>query len=177
VKVLKQGASRAGFVERFASALTESGFPRMPARVFAALLATDSGRLTAAELAAILHVSPAAISGAVSYLVQVNLASREAEPGSRREHYRVHNETWYEAIARKDQVLDRCERSLREGIEVLGRATPAGARIAETLAFFEFIQTELPAMLERWRARKAELGVVNSKRTTLSARSKGSHAA
>jgi predicted transcriptional regulator len=177
VKVLKQKTSRSGFVERFASVLTESGFPRMPARVFAALLATDSGRLTAAELAALLHVSPAAISGAVSYLVQVNLASREAEPGSRREHYRVHNETWYEAIARKDQVLDRCERSLREGIEVVGRGTPAGARIAETLAFFEFIQTELPAMLQRWRARKAELGVADSKRATLSARSKRSSAA
>jgi DNA-binding transcriptional regulator GbsR (MarR family) len=153
VKVVHQETSR--FVERFASVLTESGFPRMPARVFAALLATDSGRLTAAELAALLHVSPAAISGAVSYLVQVNLASREAEPGSRREHYRVHSETWYEAMAHKDQVLDRCERALREGIEVLGRDTPAGARIAETLAFFEFIQAELPAMLERWRARKS----------------------
>jgi DNA-binding transcriptional regulator GbsR (MarR family) len=177
VKVVKQEAQRSGFVERFASVLTESGFPRMPARVFAALLATDSGRLTAAELAARLHVSPAAISGAVSYLVQVNLASREAEPGSRREHYRVHSETWYEAIASKDQVLDRCERSLREGIEVVGRETAAGARIAETLAFFEFIQTELPAMLERWRARKAELGVANSKRATLAARAKRSHAA
>ena len=177
VKVLNHDKSRAAFIERFASVLTESGFPRMPARVFAALLATDSGRLTAAELAALLHVSPAAISGAVAYLVQVNLCSREAEPGSRREHYRVHNETWYEAMAHKDQVLDRCERSLREGIEVLGRGTPAGARIAETLAFFEFIQTELPAMLERWRARKAELGVADSKRATPSARSKGSHAA
>ncbi|HWJ40778.1 MAG TPA: MarR family transcriptional regulator, partial [Candidatus Limnocylindrales bacterium] len=77
MKVVKRGTSRSGFVERFASVLTESGFPRMPARVFAALLATDSGRLTAAELAALLHVSAAAISGAVSYLVQVNLASRE----------------------------------------------------------------------------------------------------
>ena len=56
----------------------------------------------------------------------------------------MHNETWYEAIASKDQVLDRCERSLREGIDVVGRDTAAGARIAETLAFFEFIQTELP---------------------------------
>lgn len=145
----------------------------MPARVFAALLATDSGRLTAAELAALLHVSAAAISGAVSYLVQVNLASREAEPGSRREHYRVHNETWYEAIASKDQVLDRCERSLREGLDLIGRETAAGARIAETLAFFEFIQTELPAMLERWRARKAEISFSNVKRPTPVGRPKG----
>jgi predicted transcriptional regulator len=156
--------ARSGFIERFASVLTQSGFPRMPARVFAALLATDSGRLTAAELAALLHVSLAAISGAVAYLVQINLASREAEPGSRRERYRVHSEVWYEAIARKDQVLERCERSLREGIDVVGRDTPAGGRIAETLAFFEFLQTELPAMLERWRARKAEIGFASASR-------------
>ncbi len=176
MKVLNHAKTRSAFIERFAAVLTQSGFPRMPARVFAALLATDSGRLTSAELAAMLHVSPAAISGAVGYLVQVNLASREAEPGSRREHYRVHSETWYEAIARKDQVLDRCERSLRDGIDVVGRDTPAGARIAETLAFFEFMQTELPAMLERWRERKAGLALTNSKRSTPMTRSKRSHA-
>ena len=51
------------FVERFAAALAESGLQRMPARVFAALQATDTGRLTAAELAEILQVSPAAVSG------------------------------------------------------------------------------------------------------------------
>ncbi len=156
VKITKHDReARSRFVERFASVLAESGFPRMPARVFAALLASESGRLTAAELTATLQVSPAAISGAMRYLVQINLASRETAPGSRREHYRVHSEVWYEAIARKDQVLGRVETSLRDGVEILGRGTAAGARIAETLAFFEFMQQELPAMLEKWRARKA----------------------
>ncbi len=153
----RDDSARARFIERFASVLTQSGFPRMPARVFAALLATDSGKLNSAELAKLLHISPAAISGAVRYLVQVNLASREPEPGSRREHYRVHSEVWYEAIGRKDQVLERCERSLREGIEVVGHDSPAGARIAETLAFFEFLQKELPALMEKWRAQKATI--------------------
>src|SRR5258705_10724026 len=169
--------ARSGFVEPFASVLTESGFPRMPARVFSALLATDSGRLTVAELVQMLHVSPAAISGAVRYLVQVNLASREVEPGSRRERYRVQSEIWYEAMARKDQVLERCERSLREGIEVIGRTTPAGARIAETLEFFEFIQTELPAMLQRWRARNTANGLSNAKRPIPASRLRSDRAA
>jgi hypothetical protein len=40
------------FVERFAAGLVEAGVPAMPARVFSALLATDSGRMTAADLAA-----------------------------------------------------------------------------------------------------------------------------
>ena len=151
-----------GFIERFAVALTESGFPRMPARVFAALFATDSGRLTAAQLAALLQASAAAVSGAVRYLAQVNLANREREPGSRRDYYRVHDDVWYEVIARRDQVLARWERSMREGIEVLGRDSAAGARMAETLAFFEFMQKELPPLLQRWREHKLRLRRGNS---------------
>ncbi len=145
------------FVERFAAALTEAGIPRMPARAFAALLATDSGVLTAAELAETLQVSPAAVSGAMRYLIQVNLASREREPGSRRDRFRVHDDVWYEASVRRDRILVLWEDALREGIRVLGTDTPAGVRLAETLAFFEFIGEELPRLLERWRARKAEL--------------------
>ena len=145
------------FVEKFAAVLTETGFPRMPARLFAALLASDSGTMTARELAGLLRISPAAISGAVRYLTQVNLVSREHAPGSRREHYRVHSDVWYEAMARRDRVLSRCEQSLRDGIELLGRNSGAGARMAETLAFFEFIQAELHSLLARWRERKRHL--------------------
>ena len=145
------------FVEKFAAVLTETGFPRMPARLFAALLASDSGTMTARELAGLLRISPAAISGAVRYLTQVNLVSREHAPGSRREHYRVHSDVWYEAMARRDRVLSRCEQSLRDGIELLGRDTGAGARMAENLAFFEFIQAELHSLLARWRERKRHL--------------------
>src|SRR5215469_1713701 len=161
--------ARARFVEGFASVLTQSGFPRMPARVFAALLATDAGLLTAAELATKLHVSHAAISAAVRYLTQVNRASREAGPRSRREHYRVHNEVWYEAIATKYQTLERCERSLREGVEVLGPNTLAGERLAETLAFFEFLQAELPLLLKRWRQRRVQRRAAPKRRITRTA--------
>jgi predicted transcriptional regulator len=145
------------FVERFAAILEEAGVPRMPARVFVGLLATDSGRLTAAEIAAMLRVSPGAVSGAVRYLTQVNLVSREREPGSRRDHYRVHDDAWYEAAIRREQLMVRWEMSLREGVQALGPDTPAGIRLAETLDFFQFLEQELPALLERWRERKAKL--------------------
>jgi len=139
------------FVERFAGNLEEAGFPRMPARVFVSLLATDSGSLTAAELAERLHASPAAISGAVRYLAQVGLIAREREPGSRRDRYRVYDDAWYEAITRRERLLQRWEESAREGVEALGGESPAGARMAETLAFFEFLRREMPGVLERWR--------------------------
>ena len=50
-------------VERLGQVLEKSGVPRMPARVFAYILADDRSVYTAAELAQGLHVSPAAISG------------------------------------------------------------------------------------------------------------------
>ena len=140
------------FIETFASAFVDAGVPRMPSRAFAAILASDAGRLTAAELAEQLRASPAAISGAVRYLIQVSLIVREREPGSRRDVYAVGDDGWYEAIVRRERLLELWARAVRDGVAALGPDTPAGRRLAETLAFFEFLQAEMPAMLERWRA-------------------------
>jgi DNA-binding transcriptional regulator GbsR (MarR family) len=144
------------FVETFAAQLVEAGMQRMPARVFAALLASDEGVLTSSELSEQLRISPAAVSGAVRYLTMTHMISREREPGSRRERYRVHGDQWYEALTNREAVLKRWEVALREGVESLGPQTPAGLRLAETLAFFEFVDTEIAAMMERWRAHRRE---------------------
>jgi DNA-binding transcriptional regulator GbsR (MarR family) len=140
------------FVERFALELTEAGWPRMPARVFACLLAAEDGSLTARELASRLRVSPAAISGGVRYLTQLGLVRREREPGARVDHYRIDDDTWYETFARRNETLLRWDAALAEGIEVLGPEAPAGRRLQETREFFAFLHGELEAMLERWRS-------------------------
>src|SRR3954462_7841574 len=118
------------FVEGFAAQLVEAGMQRMPARVFAALLASDSGALTSAELGERLRVSPAAVSGAVRYLAQQHMVSREREPGSRRERYRVHSDQWYQALTSREAIIKRWEDALREGVASLGAGTPAGRRLA-----------------------------------------------
>ncbi|RAJ60208.1 DNA-binding transcriptional regulator GbsR (MarR family) [Streptomyces sp. PsTaAH-130] len=140
------------FVEHFAAQLVEAGMTRMPSRVFAALLASDTGTLTSAELGERLKISPAAVSGAVRYLSQVHMVSREREPGSRRERYRVHSDQWYEALTSRNAIIKRWEDALREGVTSLGADTPAGRRLAETLDFFEFIERDVAEMMERWRA-------------------------
>lgn len=141
----------ADFVERFGATMSEAGIPRMPSRVFAALMCADSGRLTAAELSEQLLVSPAAVSGAVRYLSRVGLVSREREPGSRRDQYRVYADIWYEALLHRDHTLLHWQHSMDEGIEVLGADTPAGERMAESRDFFAFTLQQLPDMLARWR--------------------------
>jgi DNA-binding transcriptional regulator GbsR (MarR family) len=145
------------FIERFASQLVEAGMQRMPARVFAALLSSDSGAMTSVELGEQLRISPAAVSGAVRYLAQVHMVSREREPGSRRERYVVHGNQWYEALANRDAIIRRWEEALREGVDSLGAGSPAGRRLAETLAFFEYLEGELAKLMDRWRVHRQEL--------------------
>jgi DNA-binding transcriptional regulator GbsR (MarR family) len=144
------------YTERYAAVLAEAGIPRMPARVFAALMVTDSGRRTAADLAEALQASPAAISGAVRYLTQLHLVSRQHEPGSRRDHYQLHDEVWQEAVLNREPIMARWVDSAREGAQLLGD-TPAGARFRDSLAFYEFLLKEMPTLLDRWRAHRATL--------------------
>jgi len=144
------------FLERFASVLVAAGFPAMPARVFAALHVTDSGRLTAAELADMLRISPAAVSGAVRYLSGLGLVHRERVPGSRRDYYRMPPDVWHEVMRLQTQVLVRWANLLKEGIDIVGADTPAGARLGTQASFIEFLNKEMPALLARWDASEGE---------------------
>jgi DNA-binding transcriptional regulator GbsR (MarR family) len=140
------------YIERFAGVLIESGIPRMPARVFVALMVTDSGRLTSTELSDLLDISPAAVSGAVRYLTQVGMIVRERDPRSRRDRYRVLDEVFQEVIMRRDQVMMRWENSFAEGVALLGEDSPAGRRLTESVTMFRFLREEMQGLIERWYA-------------------------
>jgi hypothetical protein len=139
------------FVERFAMVLTDSGLPRMPARVFAYALAEDAEKYTAAELASGLRVSLAAISGAVRYLVHTGMLAREREPGSRSDHYRIFDEdVWGMIVLRRLPALQVYEDAAAEGAKLL-RPGPGARRMRETRAFYAFLRAEQPKLIQRWR--------------------------
>ena len=146
-------------MERFALVFTASGIPRMPARVFAYVLADDAESYTAAQLAEGLRVSPAAISQAVRYLVQVGLLGREREPGSRSDVYRIYDDdVWSRIYSGQELVLERFEEAAADGVAALGLDRQGGRRLEETRRFFAFMRAELPRSLERWRTHRASLG-------------------
>lgn len=145
-------------VERFAHTMEMSGMPRMAARVFAYVLAEDSDRYTAAELADGLRVSPAAISGAVRYLVDARLLFREREPGMRGDLYRVYDDdVWSAIMAARGTVTDHFLVAIDEAIDLIGEDTRGGRRLLETRQFFSFFQREMDAMMERWREHRRSL--------------------
>lgn len=144
------------FVEHMAMAWADYGFPRMPARVLITMMAADEVSLTAAELSQRLGVSPAAISGAVRYLIQIGMLAREPAPNSRRDRYRLPDDSWYESMATKSGFFKSNIDLADQGVEALGGPdSPAGRRLADMRDFFGFMQSELAGLADRWKAQKA----------------------
>ena len=150
-----EAARRAEVVEHLGGALAEAGLARLPARVFAALLATEDGRLTAAELARELEVSPAGVSGAVRYLTNVRMIRRERERGSRRDVFVVLDDAWHDVLMQKDQIYAPILAALVEARSELGAGTRAGERMQLSVEFLEFVQREMDEMAARWDAYRA----------------------
>lgn len=145
-------------VEHLGAALADAGISRLPARVFAALLTTESGRMTSAELAALLAVSPAAVSGAVAYLTQVRMIRRERERGSRRDVYVVMDDAWHDVLMQKDQIYAPILLGLAQARGAVGAGSRAGERLQLSVEFIEFIQREMDDIAVRWEAYKAARG-------------------
>lgn len=146
------------FVERFALILTDAGMERMAARVFSYVLAEDSDRYTAAELADGLGVSRAAISTATRSLVQAGLLGKGREPGSRVDHFRVYDDDVWAAITdQRMPILERYLEIVDEGVDLLGADTRGGRRLLQTQAYLDFMSREMPKLIEAWHRRKDEL--------------------
>jgi hypothetical protein len=146
------------FVERMGAALTQAGFPRLPALVFAALLVDDDGRMTAAELATTLAVSAGSVSGAVNYLAQVGMLRKERARGSRKDVYVVDDDAWHTAMMQRDRLHAPMLAALAAGMADLGRRSPAYHRLLLTREFLVFVEQEMDAMAVRWEQRRARLG-------------------
>lgn len=140
-------------VERIGMTLETLGMPRMAARVFAYVLAEDSDRYTARELADGLRASPAAISGAVRALVDSRLLIRERQPGARGDIFRVvDDDVWATIVEARLPLIEHLLRAVDEAVSMLDEGTLGRARLEQTRDFFEFSKRDMAGMLDRWAA-------------------------
>jgi hypothetical protein len=60
------------------------------------------------------------------------------------------------AIRLQNQVLARWTSLLKEGVGVVGADSPAGRRMADYAAFFDFMNAEFPGLMARWDTRESK---------------------
>ncbi|MEU8746816.1 helix-turn-helix domain-containing protein [Streptomyces parvulus] len=138
------------FEEVFTTVLMQSGLAKMMSRVLACLTTTDSGSLTAAELVERLQVSPAAVSKAVAFLESQGLVRRERDD-RRRERYVVDDDIWYQSMMASARGTLQIVETARQGVGVLGSATPAGVRLENVARFLDFVSESIARAAEQAR--------------------------
>jgi len=139
------------YEEMFTTVLMASGLSnKIMARVLASLYTTDSGSLTASELAQRLQVSPGSISKAIAFLESQNLVRRERDQ-RRRERYIVDDELTYQSVIGSARALAQQVEIARQGVRVLGPGTPAATRLENIARFFDFVGESLTRAAEQAR--------------------------
>ncbi|MGK5544429.1 helix-turn-helix domain-containing protein [Streptomyces sp. URMC 127] len=141
--------------ESWSAVLVRQGMPRVAAGVLACLYVTDSGALTAADLVQRLRVSPASVSNAVAFLEQQGLLLRERTPGERRERYVIDDGIWARTLLVTTQMNDVLVAEAKRAVEILGDATPAGARFESAAGLLLLVNESLRQGIEEWRRRLA----------------------
>jgi DNA-binding transcriptional regulator GbsR (MarR family) len=154
-------------VERqLAATLIGTGLPRMSGRVLAALLTTHDPGLSAAELSRHLRVSPGSISKSIGYLEGEGIVRRERIPLRRLERYVVDPEAWFQAVLASAQRNRQIADTARRGADVLGRTTPAGARLFALSRFHQQLTDDLVDRARYWRHVLTESQAVNQASST-----------
>ncbi|MEU6556263.1 helix-turn-helix domain-containing protein [Streptomyces sp. NPDC046915] len=138
------------YQEALTTVFMTSGLPKMMARVLGCLYTTDTGSLTASELAQRLQVSPASISKAITFLAGLDLVRRERDE-RRRERYVVDDDLWYQSIIRSARSNDEFIETARQGVGILGRGTPAANRLENAARFLDFVSEALIRAAEQGR--------------------------
>ncbi|MEV0213656.1 MarR family transcriptional regulator [Micromonospora sp. ALFpr18c] len=127
-----------------------SGLNRMGARVLTCLFTSDSGSLTASDLARRLQVSPASISKAIAFLESQSLVRRQRDE-RRRDHYLVDDELFYQATIASARANDQLVATARQGVALLGSHTPAAARLENIARFLDFMSESITRAAEQAR--------------------------
>ncbi len=134
-----------------------AGGTRMAGRVLGALLLADPPEMSSADLSAFLGVSSGSVSTATRELIRPGLAQRVRVPGERQDYFRATM-----GGAALIQFLQTRIQLSRQWVALLGRGEKLAARkdpgvqrqLAEIREFYEFIETEQNALLERWEKRR-----------------------
>ena len=139
------------YEEMFTTVLMASGLSnKMMARVMVCIYTTDSGSLTASELAHRLQVSPASISKAIAWLESQDLVRRERDQ-HRRDRYAVDDDLWYQSMIASARSTAQLVDTARQGVAVLGPGTPAAARLENVARFLDYVTESLIRAAEQAR--------------------------
>jgi DNA-binding MarR family transcriptional regulator len=137
----------------------DAGGTRMAGRVLGALLLADPPEMSSSELTEFLGVSAGSVSTATRELIRPGLAQRVRMPGKRQDYFRatMGASVLPQIIRTRIELTRRYGQLMQRGEGLAAHKDPAVRRqLEEIREFYEFIEAEQLAILERWEQRRKE---------------------
>lgn len=146
--------SELDFVDEVAGFFAQEGMPLIAGRVIGWLLISDPPEQSAADLARVLEVSRSSISSSAKLLTPSGLVESVRRRGERQEFLRISADGWSRMLANRYAKTTAFRKVIERGLGVIGDAGSERAdRLENVVELYRFLETELPAMWERWEQR------------------------
>lgn len=148
------------YIEEVALHFEAGGLPRIAGRILGLLLVCDPPHRSYVQLADELGASKGSISTMTRMLLASGLLEIVPVPGERGTYVRLSDDGFEALFAHKIQQLVSFRPLAAKGLGVLAREGASDAqaqRLRILTALYTFYETEMPAMLERWREQRDAL--------------------
>jgi DNA-binding MarR family transcriptional regulator len=147
------------YVERVAGMLAGAGLPRMAGRIWGFLMICDPPEQTAGAIADALHASRGSISSMARLLETAGLIRRTTRRGDRREYLSMPPGSIVAILESRLPSTAAWRMLAEDGLHLLADRPPESrARLEEVRAVYAHMERELPAMIERFKAERADRG-------------------
>jgi hypothetical protein len=136
----------------------DAGGTRMAGRVLGALLLADPPEMSSSQLASFLGVSAASVSTATRELIRPGVVSRVRVPGERQDYFQATmGENITQFMRSRVELNRRWAGLMQRGEAIAATKNPAtGLQLAEIRAFYDFLDTEMAGIVDRWEQRARE---------------------
>ena len=143
------------FVEELGLLFAELGQPRMMGRMLAWLLICEPPDQSSSDLVGALGASKATISTMSRALIGQGLVERVARPGDRRTYFCVKPGASPLLVQSKLDAVHRFATALCRALEHREQRPPdRDDRLREIHDLYAFLETEIPALIERWERQR-----------------------
>lgn len=151
------------FAEDWGMVFELLALPRMAGRVWAALAMTPESYLSASDLEDRLEASAGSVNSALQFLVRQGALERVRVPGQRRHYFGLRAGHVEVLIGRRLAVMGEVKDLAARGVRQFADRPVVRARFQEVYEFYQWVDAEITALIERFRAeRSAGAGGIGS---------------
>jgi Fe2+ or Zn2+ uptake regulation protein len=142
------------FAEDWGMVFELLALPRMAGRVWAVLAMSEEPYLSADDLENRLEASSGAVNAALQFLTRQGVLERVRVPGQRRYYFGLRPGTMEILVGRRLAVMGEIRDLAARGVREFADRPAARARFAGVHEFYEWVDAQMAALIDRFRAER-----------------------